>query len=192
VKGAYRSAIVCALLPLIAGTSIFALWVPTRWEWLMAAGFVVLGLGLALFAVGTLALARYCWLALCAPELPPRFWGLAALAAALLVVNFPAAGLIVWKVDELHSRYTVVVRNDSGKPLEDVRVSGGGCEEILGTIAAGDERRCSFLVRRDGHLEVRAAGLAPQPISGYVTNGLGGHTTATVHPDGSVTAEDGD
>lgn len=158
----------------------------------MGAGVLVLGLGLALFAVGAIALARYCWVALRAPELPPRFWGSTALAATLLAANFPAAGLIVWKVDELYTRYTVVVRNDGGKPLEDVRVSGGGCEEILGTIAPGDEKRCSFQVRHDGCLEVSAAGLPRHTISGYVTNGVGGHTTATVHPDGSVTAVDRD
>jgi hypothetical protein len=158
----------------------------------MAAGVFMLFAGLALFAVGAVALARYCWLALRAPEPPPRLWRSTALAAALLLVNFPAAGTIIWKVGDLYSGYTVVVRNDSGKALEDVRVSGGGCEEVLGRIAAGGEERCSLLIRRDGHLEIRAAGLAPQPIRDYVTSGLGGHTTATVHPGGTVTAEHGD
>ncbi|HEX5138280.1 MAG TPA: hypothetical protein VFY93_14995 [Planctomycetota bacterium] len=192
MKGAYRAAIVCGLLPLVVGTSIFLLWVVTRWEWLMGAGLFALFFGLALFAVGVLALARYCWVALRMPEPPPRPWLKAALAAILLLSNFPAAGTIIWKVDDLCSRYTVVVRNGTGAAIEDVRVSGGGCEAVFGAIAPGDEVRRSFLIQCDGTLEIRAQGLARQPISGYVTNGLGGHTTVTVHPDGTVTAEDRD
>jgi hypothetical protein len=189
VKGAYRVALACGALPLVAGIAVFLLWIPTRWEWLMGAGVLVLVVGVALFAVGTLALARFCWLALRMPEPPPRFWRSTAFAAALLLSNFPAAGAVIWKASDLHSRYTVVVRNATGSALQDARVVGGGCEEVFGAIAPAGEARRSFLIRHDGVLELRAAGIAPRAISGYVTNGMGGHTTVTVHPNGVVTAE---
>lgn len=190
MKGAYRAALACGVLPLAAGTSIFALWVVTRWEWLMPAGVFTLFLGLALFVVGALALARFCWLGLRMPEPPPGFWRATAIAAALLLSNFPAAGTIIWKVGDLYSRYTVVVRNESGRALEDVRISGGGCEAVFGTIAPGEEERRSFLIQHDGQLEIHADGLGRQTIVGYVTNSMGGHTTVTVHPDGTVTTTD--
>ncbi len=182
----------CGASPLVAGVSVFLLWVLTRRDWLMGAGLFVLFVGLALFAVGTLALARFCWLALRAGEPPPGFWRSTAFAAALLLSNFPAAGAIIWKVDDLYTRYTVVVRNATGNTLEDVRVSGGGCEAVFGAIAPGDEARRSFLIQHDGQLEIHADGLRRQTIVGYVTNSLGGHTTVTVHPGGAVTAEDRD
>jgi hypothetical protein len=192
VRETYRAVLVCGALPLLLGSAIFLLWVPTRWSWLMPVGVLVLVCGLGLFVVGAIALLHYCRLGLRAPELPRRFWRSAALGAVLLLSNFPAAGTIVYAASALYSRYTVVVRNESRSPLEEVRVTGGGCEALFESIPPGEEEEQSFWVQRDGSLVLHVAGMPPKTIMGYVTNSLGGHTTATVHPDGSVTAVDRD
>jgi hypothetical protein len=192
VKGAYRVALLCGTVPLVVGLSVFLLWLLTRADGLMLLGVFVLFGGLAFFAVGVLALGRYCWLAFRESRLPARFWAATIACALLLLSNFPAAGAIMYAADALHSRYTVVVRNESGRPLEDVRVTGGGCEVVFGLIAPGDDEQRSFWIQHDGVLRIRADGLAEQPISGYVTNGMGGRTTVTVRADGTVAAVDRD
>lgn len=186
MKGAYRVALLCGALPLVAGTSIFALWVVTRSELLMAAGALLLFVGLALFAVGVVALGRYCWLALRMSEPPPRFWPATALAAALLLSNFPAAGLILLKVADLESRYTVVVRNESQDPLEGVHVAGG--ERVyaaFGSIPTGQTMTRSFRIRHEGALELHAGG-GTTTIDGYVSADEEATAFVTIGPGGGV------
>jgi amino acid transporter len=191
VKASYRVALVCGALPLVAGTSIFALWLATRWEWLMAVGAFALFLGLALFAVGALALARYCWLALRMPEPPPRFWTATAVAAALLLSNFPVAGLILRKVFDLESRYTVVVRNESREPRESVHVMGRDRVYVdFGTVPPGGAATRWFRIRHEGPLELHDAS-GTTTIDGYVTAGQGGRAIVTIRPDGEVSVHFG-
>ena len=40
---AYWVALICGAIPLVAGVSIFLLWLMTRWDGLMAAGIYTLG-----------------------------------------------------------------------------------------------------------------------------------------------------
>lgn len=187
---AYRVALICGASPLLVGVSVFLLWLVTRWDWLMAAGMLTLYGGVAIFLVGALALARFCWLAFRSPDPRGRRPWLSALACAgLLLVNVPVAGGIVAAAIAIETRYTVVVHNTSPQPLESVRVFGGGCDESLGSIPPGGFARRSFWIQRDGELRFRAlrgAVIHTKTIDGYVTNNMGGHTTVTVHPDGTV------
>ena len=68
----YRVALICGAAPLLIGVSIFILWLITRWDWLMMAGIFTLYGGVAIFVVGVLALARFCWLAFRTPGFPRR------------------------------------------------------------------------------------------------------------------------
>ncbi len=193
MKAAYRVALWCGALPLVVGVSIFVLWVITRWDSLMLAGIFTLFGGLAFFAAGAIALSRFCWLGLRAPDLPRRrLWLRTIACGALLLSNFPVAGGIVVAADVIETCYTVVVRNGSASPLDDVRVVGGGCDVSFGSIPPGDAVRRHFWIQCDGHLELRAVGLPDHAIRGYVTNGQGCHTIVTVHPDGAVSAIDRD
>jgi hypothetical protein len=186
VKGAYRAALACGALPLVTGASIFGLWVVTRREWLMVAGVFTLFVGLALFVVGALALARYAWLALRMAEPPVGFWVSAALAAGLLLSNFPAAGLIVWKVADLESTYTVVVRNESGAPLRGLHVAvGEHTYASFAPIPAGASATRTFRIRREGSLELHTAG-GPRTIDPYVSAGFGATAFVTFAFDGGV------
>ncbi|MFI5403179.1 MAG: hypothetical protein ACHQ1G_09595 [Planctomycetota bacterium] len=101
MKGAYRLALLCGALPLVVGVSVFLLWLVTRADGLMLLGFFVLCGGLAFFAVGVLALGRFCWLAFREPQLPARFWAATIACALLLLSNFPVAGAIIYAVDAI-------------------------------------------------------------------------------------------
>jgi hypothetical protein len=191
VKASYRVALACGAAPLVAGISVFLLWLATHAAWLMAAGTIVIFVGLACFGVGLLALGRFCWLALAAPEPPRRFWAATALCAALLVSNFPAAGLILVKVIEIVTYYTVVVHNESGGELEGVRIVGRGrVYAALGTLPPGGTATRSFAIAHEGPLDVEAGGTT-HTIDSYVTSSGGRLAIATFRPDGSVSVEFG-
>ncbi len=191
VNRAYRVALICGALPLLVGVSIFLLWLITRWDWLMVAGVCTLYGGVAVFLLGVLALARFCWLASRPPDLPrQRLWRSTLAGAGLLLSNFPVAGGITATVIAIETRYTVVVHNDSQQPLDDVRVFGGGCDESLGSIQPGGTARRSFWIQHDGSLEFRALSgttVHATTIDGYVTGNMGGHMIVTINnPDGTI------
>ncbi|MGW8257748.1 MAG: hypothetical protein ACWGMZ_09715 [Thermoguttaceae bacterium] len=192
---AYRVALACGVLPLLVGVSIFLLWVSTGWQWLVVAGIVTLCGGVAIFLVGIIALTWYCWLALHTLDISKRRTWLSTFACAgLLLSNFPVAGGIIVAAIAIETRYTVVVHNTLQQPLDDVRVFGGGCEVTFGAISPGGVVRRSFWIHQDGTLEFRAVSNATtyaQTIDGYVTNGMGGYTTVTVKPDGTVSVCNG-
>ena len=186
----YRVALICGAAPLLIGVSIFILWLITRWDWLMMAGIFTLYGGVAIFVVGVLALARFCWLAFRTPSFPRRrLWLSASVCAGLLLLNFPVAGGIAAAAISIETCYTVVVHNDLQQPLESVRVFGGGSDEYLGSIPPGGTVRESFWIQHDGELEFRALNGTTsytKMIDGYVTNGMGGHTIVTINPDGTI------
>jgi hypothetical protein len=186
----YRVALICGACPLLIGISIFMLWLITRWDWLMLAGILTLYGGAAILLVGVLALARYGWLVFRTPAVPRRRrWLSTLVCAGLLLLNVPVAGGIAVAAIAIETRYTVVVHNASRQPLEDVRVFGGGCDESLGNIPPGSTVRQSCWIQHDGELEFRALSDTvshEKIINGYVTNGMGGHTTITINSDGAI------
>jgi hypothetical protein len=187
---AYRVALICGVIPLLIGVPMFLLWLITRWDWLIMAGIFTLYGGVAIFLIDAIALARFCGLAFRTPELPRRRLWLSTLGcAALLLSNFAVAGGITASVIAIETRYTVTVHNASQQPLSGVRVFGGGCEADFGTIPPGGIVRRSFWIQHDGELGFRAVSGATthtKTIDGYVTNGMGGQTTVTINPDGTI------
>ena len=127
MKLAYQIAVFCGAFPMACGTSLFAL-ARTRWDWLMTAGLLTIFGGVAVFFVGTIALAHYRWLALRSPEMTPRRLRFRTLAAVgLLQSNFPLAVGYAAAAIAIDRCYTVVVHNASRQPLHHVQVVGGGC-----------------------------------------------------------------
>lgn len=193
---AYRVALISGALPLLVGVSIFTLWMITRWDWLFLAGIFTLYSGVAIFCVGAVALARFCWLAFSIPELPRRRLWIASIGcAALLLSNFAVAACITATAIAIETRYTVIVHNASEQPLSGVRVFGGGCEVDFGTIPPDGVVRRSFWIQHDGALECRAlrgATTSINTIDGYVTNNMGGNLTVTVNQDDTVSVADND
>ena len=187
---AFRVALICGVLPLLFGVSIFLLWLVTRWDWLEMAGVFTLFGGVALFLVGAIALARFCWRSHRSPERPQkRLWLSTLGCAALLLSNFPIAGGIIATVIAITTLHTVVIHNASQQSLTGVRVFGGGCEEDFGSIPPGGIVRRSFWIQHDGTLEfcaVSGATTHTKTIDGYVTKRIGGHATVTINADGTI------
>lgn len=194
---AYRVALVCGLLPILVGVSIFLLWLVMRWEWLIAAGIFTLYGGVALFFIGSVALACFCWFAFRSSDVSRKRLLFSTLGcAALLLSNFPIAARIVVAVVDIETRYAIVVHNTSDLPLEQVRVFGGGCDCFLGSIPPGDTATCFCRFHCDGRLEfcaVSGTTTHSQIIDGYVTGNMGGRAVVTIHPNGTISViHDGD
>ena len=190
MNGAYRVALFCAAFPLLVGISIFVLWLTTRWDWLMVAGWFTICGGLVFFFVGLASLGCYCGLALRkADESRRHIWLSSIACAGLLLSNIPIAAGITTAAVAILTRYTVVIHNDARQAMDDVRVFGGGCEAAFGTIPPGATAQRSFWIRQDGTLEFEAASGATtyaKTIDGYVTNGMGRRTEVTINPDGTI------
>lgn len=181
----YRIAMVCALAPLFVGTSVFLLWVITRWPSLMRLGVFTIYGGLALVAFGFVSLAGFYRSVSCATELPRRrVRTMTSCCAALLLSNFAVAAGILVAVFYMDTCYTVVVENTSFLPLNHVRVEGGGIKMNFGTIPPGGTASRSAWIQHDGSLKLHATNSTAthaMTIEGYVTHGLGGHTTVTIN-----------
>lgn len=185
----YRVAFVCGAAPLLAGISVFLLWLLTRWGPLMVTGVLTICAGFGAFVMGCIALAIYCWRGLRSRDSNRRpVWLPTFVCAGLLLVNFPVAFGIVEAVIDVEMRYVVVIHNASGQPLDDVRVFGGGCDESFGSLAPGKTVRRRLRFRTDGDLQFRAVSgtTTLEANAGYVTRDLAGAPTITVEPDGTV------
>jgi hypothetical protein len=183
-----RIAWFCGACPLLVGISIFVLWLITHWQWLMMAGLITICGGIALIAIGMIALVYGRWndpLALAWHG--KRFWMGTIGCVMLMSSNIPVAAGLVTVVVALETRYTVVVCNASQQPLEKIHIFGGGVDRKLDAIASGKNARCSFWVHGDGPLEMDCClGSTTHSgiIDGYVTGNMGGRTVVTVQDDG--------
>ena len=190
MRSARRVALLCGGIPLVAGVAIFLLWLMTSWQWLMFAGFATLYGGLGFFAIGSIALARYYWLAARASDVSHRLlWRSMLCYGGLLLVNFPVAGGIIAAVYAIESRYVVVIHNASQVPLTQARVSGGGCEISFETIPPGQVAQRSFWIKTDGQLRFQGISgdkIHSQIIDDYVTNNQGDRRTITISSDGTL------
>ena len=113
--------------------------------------------------------------------------GQTIVVAAALVVNFPAAGGILWTVYDLETKYTVVIRNHAPAAIELAAITGGGVSLEIGTIRPGATITKKFRVVTDGTLVFSGeqSGRKLQVVAdSYVTNGGGGHRQIDVSTGG--------
>lgn len=190
MNSSYRIALICGFVPLIVGSSIFLLWLVTRWPSLMFAGLLTIYGGVAFILIGAAFLAQFFWSASRAAKLSRKqLWFSTLICAALLLSNFVVAGAIVVTAYTVETRYVVIIHNNSQQPINGAQVSGGGCEADFGIIPAGGTIQRAFWVQGDGELTFRAqdgVSKGPKTIDGYVTNGMGGQAVITVNPDGTL------
>jgi len=192
VKRSYRLAVYCGAAPLATGTSLFLLWLATRWDRLFFAGTAVIYGGLALFVVGVGALVRYAWLGLRQPppHLPRRQIGInVASALSLLLLNFPAAWGIVTVGVALETRYVLTIRNDTARPLTRVRIFGGGASFRLPLLEPHETVAQAVWFSQDGELRFEADSNQQhlsQTVESYVTGGHGGRADVVVQSDAAV------
>jgi hypothetical protein len=99
----YRTALLCWLLPLLAGISIFWLWLLTLWDWLPTAGMFLMIGGTVLWGFGMSSLVRLGDASGVKKSLSvrQRRWG-TTVCAFLLTSNFAVA---IWII-------SVVIQSD--------------------------------------------------------------------------------
>lgn len=193
MNGAYRIALLCWALPLIAGIAVFTGWYFEGVERWMGVGAVILFAGTALFILGVIALILSIRKDVAARSTSPRRLRFTSLACAgLLLSNFPVALALTGVVIRSETRYTVVVQNESAQLLEDVQVFGGGIHSATVTLPPGGATKFEVWPSTDGELRLRARSKSSDyavVVEGYVTNMLGGAAVVTIHADGSTTVE---
>lgn len=184
----FRTAIGCALLPMIVGTSIYIAWHWTGEDFLQGLGLLTIFGGLLLFGAGFVALILYVIGEIAQKTMNRRRFTLrVALALGLLLVNFPLAGYFM----NAGTRIVVDVRNSGATTLKDVRLVAPYDEgEKLGDIPPGTTRRGRIDVTGDGALAVTHtsadSSVGTILVEGYVTNGLTGRYTVDVKDGADV------
>jgi len=178
------------VVPLTAGLSIFLVWLATDWKWLPLIGIATLYLsfgsvlaGLAWLGVWILKMRR--------SRDRPRA-GLTRqtiVVAAVLVVNFPVAGGILWTAHSLATRYTVTIRNRSSAAIQSAALNGGGVSLEIGRIAPGGRITEKFHIVHDGTLVFsweQSDRKLQVIVDDYVTKGWGGHKQIDVSTAGLI------
>ncbi|MCA9238355.1 MAG: hypothetical protein KDA44_22940 [Planctomycetales bacterium] len=180
----YRIALLSGAVPLVAGLGILGAFAATERTWWIGAGLFCLTVGAAAFFVGVGALiARHVILR---RREQTRFpW----LPAALLLAAWPVAALCVAAGGALATRYVVVVQNNSPGALQDVRLTGGGCNGQIGQNPPGELRRISLWFSSDDELRLqfqRNGESQTVLVDDYVTGSMSGKVTAVIEQDGTV------
>jgi hypothetical protein len=190
----YRIAQACWILPLVVGVGSLMLFAVTRARAATVIGFFTVVGGAALFGVGVICLIVFwCLLRRCADD-ERRAWSRrASILLGLLVLNFPiaagCAGSAIW----LMSRFTVVVVNETGEPLRDVRITVPGHAINLATLQPGERVTRSVSLSGDGGLEfsaVRGGALVTGEADAYLDSMHGEARTGivTFAPSGATAA----
>jgi hypothetical protein len=173
-------------LPLAAGLAVHAAWLLTRKNELMSVGIAVVLLGVVSTLIGAVVIALD-WRAVTEWTLGVR--ARAAVAALLLAGCYPAAGVILWHANDVHSRYEVEIVNAGSSAVTACRVVGGGGDVDVGRIAAGGTAHARVYPKRDDTLlcELTYADGTVQTVvvEGYVTNGQGGAAVLTIPEHGA-------
>lgn len=178
-----KIAIACGAIPLIAGTAIYFTWRLTQWDLMMLLGMFNIFVGLALFVVGIGCLIYQNHRESCAGTSIAKRQN--AFVAALLLANFPAAGVYGLSAIDVMSRFTVRIVNDSGDSIDSIEVQGIGFEKEVGRMQAGDHTRLYIRSFGEGGAEftARQRGRDIQgELHGYVTGGE--DITLRLLPDG--------
>ena len=194
MKASLKVALFLGVAPLVTGMVIFAAWVLSRAEWLMAAGVITIYVGMCAVAVGAVCLAVYLWQSWRSKAIARRRLVCQAIAVlGLFLANFLAAGGAAFAAIVIDTRYTVSVTNQTNVPLESARIEGGGVDIPLGIIAPGATVKRSFRIEHDGKLVLKGAQgtkILEATIDGYVTNSLGGDKIVIIESNGTVNTKD--
>lgn len=186
----YRLAWLSWAVPLGAGLATFATWRLTRWDGLEFVGVCIIIAGTIGVVVGMASLGAYVWLARRAQHWSGPVRVKAVVVGVLLLLNFPIAGLVVHAASAMAASYYVTVDNATAQPLDDAAVFVGTFAVDLGRIPpAGKARHCCESLP-EGALQFRAhqgTKVYEAMVDGYVTPGIGGDASITVHSDGTVT-----
>lgn len=193
-SGALKSPLILGIVPLSAGLSIFLLWLVTDWRWLPIIGLATLYLGFGSVVAGLGWLGIWIWKRGYSGNWPKGpLLGQVIFVAAVLLINFPVAGGIVWTASFLMTRYTVTIGNHSTAAIQSAALSGGGVSLEFGSIPPGARITKGFQIVHDSTLvfsgEQNGRKLEAT-VDSYVTHGAGGHKEIDVSTGGSIEVQD--
>jgi hypothetical protein len=189
----YRIALLCGILPLVAGVGIYLVWLVAKWESLMVAGLFTIIAGMVCTIVAAISLGLF-WRNVRRNNTMPqrRAVYLIAFCAAILAMDYLAAGIIACTAHERYSAYNITVCNESLQPIENIHLSGGGIDYYCDRIAAGKAADCILWFKQDGSLQFSAvcgSTTYAETVDNYVTGGMGGMAIITIRPDYTISID---
>ena len=183
-----RLSLNAALVPLAVGVGVHLLWLPTRWDWLVAVGLATLAAGAGSVAVGAVALivdlARLRTSGAPAGAVLRRGAAPAGTLALTVAAGVGIAQLAWTQVAD----YVVVLRNRGTVPVERFEVAGGGVRHEWRDVGPGESRSVHLAFDRDDVLTYRAVADGQRHegiVEGYVTSNVGGKTKVVYRRDGT-------
>lgn len=184
----YRLSLFCGLGPLLAGGTIYALWLPTASEELVLLGLLLLPFCILLVLAGLLML----WPATRAlkkagvSERPRKI----LLALFCLLLNIPAAGGAMLHANYVHSLYPVTVINDSDAAIDSLTFTDPLAQDYtLPPIAPHSriDKRIPFYGEGSVHYRLVVGGREDKGmLIGYISSGISSHITLRVDAGGTV------
>ena len=184
----YPWVLLCAAGPLVTGVGIFITWLALRWDGLMTAGLITILAGMLSVLFGTALLKGYVWMNRAEDgRLPKPHRKRVAVAAALLLLNFPAAFLCASTALRIYTTYYVTVSNQTATTVNNFAVYVDGRPNELGPISPGRSAEFSFVPRSDGQVTYTMTSAGQQSagmVIGYVTPGFGSSHTVRITPTG--------
>jgi hypothetical protein len=139
-------------IPLVTGCGIFLLWCATAWDLLQLAGILNILFGLLLVTIGSICLIRYLIGVSVSKPFKWRSLFFALVAAVVLLINFPACGIIMDTVFRLENMFltesllgqsTIRIINASDSDIHSIDVTGLPFGKI-GTLTSYEGRSIHF------------------------------------------------
>lgn len=190
LQGLLPAARAFAVLPLVVGCGIFILWLPSRLVLLMFAGLLTIYAGLVSVGLSLLMLVLAWWLArIGGRDWTSRHWRSCGITVAFILINFPVAWGLAAGAIAIETANRVTVYNRTDRPIEAVRVTGGGCDEALGTIAPRRSASVWFRIKQGGVLVLHAEQGEQKKeatLDDYVWRNCGGTSKVTFTTDGEI------
>jgi len=187
---AYKIAIFCGITPLLVGTTIFVLWLTTRWSKLEGFGIFTIFGGIVLFAIGVISLVIHTVGQNKIHEGRSKLIIENTKAAGLLLLNFPVALLIIYLVSYFQSFYILTIRNNTSYSVNNFVLSSTGNNISIGSIPSNQAVTTKFRVG-EGSITFKTSinGKALEgTIDGYVS-GSGDKKIVTFLQDQSFTVQ---
>jgi hypothetical protein len=185
----YLKSLICGVVPLLLGITIFLLWLVTRAHMLMTFGLLNIVAGLIFFALGLFALAKY--------VLESRknnlenYYVKAIIALLILTANFPTAIGIVGAVEYIESQWVVIIENKSNFDIDELYLHTGMEKLELGDIGKGSYFEKNYHFSHEGrvnyffkHTKKEHEGI------GYTTSGMGGFVKLTIDSQNQLTIKE--
>lgn len=173
----YKIAIACGVLPLLVGTITFGAWLATDLDELELFGITVIVGGLILFVIGLVALDRF---ATNGKRIEVTYKKPAAIAAAILLLNFPVALAYMAVAASMENSFFVTIESDFPEPIRDlVLTDPRGTGFRLEEIEPGSARSACYDFSGEGEvLYSMALGDDTQNgvLIGYITSNMGHRT----------------